>query len=144
MGELDDLSGSTDNDNKRRENQGAHPSGNVQESEQNSNPAPRKVRRSRGRRRTKAQQRYRQTLLTEEVEQDQVLDSIHLADFGDELGPKPEGRFRLGGGNADVFNNVNFDNNRANLIRTWARDNELDGVFGQEGGLNWKLMPQSG
>ena len=79
-----------------------------------------------------------------ETRESKTLDPIHLNDFGDKLGPKPDGSIRISGSNADAFQVVNYNNEKANLCRAWARTYKLDGMFCQEGGLNWKLMPRSG
>ena len=66
------------------------------------------------------------------------------ADFGDVMGPKANGRMQLGGGNIDTFHTINFNNEKGNLLRAFIHENELDGFFGQESGLNWDLMPRLG
>lgn len=43
-----------------------------------------------------------------------------------------------------MFNTSNYNNEKGNLLRAWARTNDLDGIFCQESGLNWKKMPRSG
>jgi hypothetical protein len=54
--------------------------------------------------------------------------------------------FALRGGkkNIDNFTTSNFNNEKGNLVRAFIRQYELDGLWGQEAGLNWDLMPHSG
>ena len=66
------------------------------------------------------------------------------ADFGNVMGPKANGCVWLGGGNIDTFHTINFNNKKGNLLRAFICENELDGFFVQESGLNWDLMPWSG
>jgi len=126
--------------------QGSDPSGNVYDSNNmgDSRLQPRKSRKSRGRRRTQAQLKYKRTKGTQSTEVSNGLDPIHLQDFGDVLGPKPKDRLRFGGGNMDQFHTAHNNNGKANLLRAWARHYKLDGVFVQETGINWTAMPRTG
>jgi len=44
----------------------------------------------------------------------------------------------------DQFHMVHNNNEKANLLRTWARHYKLDGIFVQETGINWTAMPRVG
>jgi len=113
------FSRSTQMNNEQRKGQEGDPSGNVDDSEtsDDSQLPARQPRRSRGRRRTQAQRNYR---CSNRAEQGGGLDPIHLRDFGDVLGPKPKDRLRFGGGNMDQFHTVHNNNEKVNLLRTWA------------------------
>ena len=61
-------------------------------------------------------------------------------DFGDSFEePKRDGFIRIAGCNVDNFTTSNFNNEKGNLVRAFIRRYELDGLWGQEAGLNWDL-----
>jgi len=74
----------------------------------------------------------------------EALEPIHLEDFGDVLGPKPEGRFWLVGGNPDVFLTDHFQMGKADDLRAFGRENEADALLCQESGSNWDRVPRAG
>jgi len=86
-----------------------------------------------------AQQQYR-----EEQRMQEALEPIHLEDFGDVSGPKPEGRFRLVGGNPDVFPTDHFQTGKADDLQAFRREHEADALLCQESGLNWDRVPRAG
>ena len=50
----------------------------------------------------------------------------------------------LAGGNIDMFNTSNFNNEKGNELCQFLWIFKVDGFFGQEARINWDLMPQSG
>ena len=99
---------------------------------------------SRGKHRRFAQKWYHQQQLNFMSTTTHTHSTHEDTNFGNVMGPKADGCMRLGGGNIDTFHTANFNNERGNLLRAFICENELDGFFGQESGLNWDLMPCSG
>ena len=62
-------------------------------------------------------------------------------DFGDSFGPKQEEIVQLVGGNIDMFNTSNFNNEKGNKLHQFLRIFEVNGFFGQEARVSWDLMP---
>ncbi len=65
-------------------------------------------------------------------------------DFGDSLGEKRDGMMRLVGMNIDMLNLSNFNNEKGMEVRDFCKRNDVDGLWGQELGVNLDLMPRSG
>ena len=60
------------------------------------------------------------------------------------FGAKQEGVVWLAGGNIDMLNTSNFNNEKGNELHQFLWIFKVNGFFGQEARINWDLMPQSG
>jgi hypothetical protein len=64
--------------------------------------------------------------------------------YGDGIGPKADGVYRLAYGNIDGFPTVPYNNPKAGQLKEWLQNIDADFFAGNEAKINWSRMPRSG